>query len=389
LRRLQHTMPPKARVAVLGCGGWTQGWHLPNLANHPDAEIVAVIDPSEQPGIKGCVPSICEPMPAVAAKYGAKWYKTLDEVLADNAELKLDGVLCAAPHHVHAAVGTAVLEAGLHLLMEKPLTADVEEARTMLNLARLRPSQAFLLNNTANWQPGMIAAFEAVEAGKLGSIRHVNAVFAAPLEWLFGGDTWWAKPSGTMVGNGFGWGQLSHTFAWIFKVTGLTPKAVFAVSQASEKTGADLYDALTITCTNGATISVSGVGACPDKGFKVVGNWIFGTEGMLSFCGLAGSDNVKISAEEMAAGQSQKAPPHLEIWRNDGTHEVGPPVEFEHLDQVKGPGSMDAWVKACRGEDFFVGAGPVEGLKAVGVIDAMYRSTKSGQMEEVKGCEGL
>lgn len=379
----------KARVAVVGCGGWTQGWHLPNLAHRSDAEVVAVVDPTEQPGVGGCVPSICAPMPEVAAKYSARWYKSIEEVLADNDELKLDGVLCAAPHQVHAKVGTAVLEAGLHLLMEKPMTADTTEARMLLDLARSRPTQAFLLNNTANWQPGTVAAYEAVAAGKLGAIRHVNAVFAAPLEWLFGGDTWWAKPQGSMVGNGFGWGQLSHTFAWIFKVTNLTPKAVFAVTQASEKTGADLYDAITITCTNGATISVAGVGACPDKGFKVLGNWIFGTEGMMSYSGLAGSDNVKISAEQVVAEGGKRATPHLELWRNDGTHELGPPVEFEHLDQVAAPGSMDAWLKACLGQEYFVGAGPLEGLKSVATIEAMYRSAQSGQMEQVRGCEGL
>ena len=55
----------KARVAVLGCGGWTQGWHLPNLCNREDTEIVAVIDPCEHPGGGGCVPSLCKPMPEV------------------------------------------------------------------------------------------------------------------------------------------------------------------------------------------------------------------------------------------------------------------------------------------------------------------------------------
>lgn len=220
----------KAHVAVVGCGGWTQGWHLPNLANRSDASIVAVVDPNETPGEKGCVPSLCEPMPDVASKYGARWYKSLEELLADKDALALDGVLCAAPHGMHERVGTAVLEAGLHLLMEKPLTADVAEAQALFALSQARPTQAFLLNNTANWQPGTIAAFEACQAGKLGSIRHVNAVFAAPLEWLFGGDTWWAKPSGTMIGNGFGWGQLSHTFAWLFKVTDTAPMRALALS---------------------------------------------------------------------------------------------------------------------------------------------------------------
>ena len=146
----------KARVAVLGCGGWTQGWHLPNLGRRADAEIVAVVDPSEHPGGGGCVPSLCKPMPEVAALYGARWFTSLEavlaawlgfelgfwlwfglrsaksypnQVLAAKEELRLDGLLCAAPHAAHHAIGTAVLEAGLHLLMEKPITADVDEAR--------------------------------------------------------------------------------------------------------------------------------------------------------------------------------------------------------------------------------------------------------------------
>ena len=135
----------KARVAVLGCGGWTQGWHLPNLGNRADTEIVAVIDPCEHPGGGGCVPSLCKPMPEVAALYGARWFTSLEAVLAAKDELKLDGLLCAAPHALHHAIGTAVLEAGLHLLMEKPVTADVDEARQLYDLSLARPAQAFLV----------------------------------------------------------------------------------------------------------------------------------------------------------------------------------------------------------------------------------------------------
>lgn len=384
-------------MAVVGCGGWAQGWHLPNLQNRMDATVVALVDPSEQPGGTGCVPGLCESMPALAAKYGAKWYKSLDELLADKDALGLSGVLCAGPHASHHKLGRAVIEAGLHLLMEKPMTADVQEARELWSLARARPEQAFLLNNTANWQPGTVAAFEAVAAGQIGEIRHVNCVFAAPLGWLFEGSehTAWSKPDGSMLGNGFGWGQFSHTFAWIFKVTGLTPKLVYAVATSSEATGADLFDAATITCTNGCTISASGVGSCPDKGFKVVGNWIFGTGGMLSYCGLAGSDNVNLEPEaddgERPAQRARSdGGPRLEIWKNDGTHERGPPVEFEHLDQGgTGPGSMDAWINACRGLEYFCGAGATEGLKAVCTIEAIYRSAKEGAPVPVAGCDVL
>ena len=348
MRRLVTSATSRARIAVVGCGGWSQGWHLPNLANRNDATIAALVDANEQPGVGGCIPSMCQTMPALAEKYSAPWYRSMDDMLADDS-LALDGVLVAVPHGSHFMMGKTALLAGLHLLMEKPLTADVTEALALAECARAHPDQAFLLNNTANWQEGTIAAFDAVSAGRIGEVKLVNCVFAAPLGWLFEGDehSSWARPSGTMKGNGFGWGQFSHTFSWVFKVTGLTPATVYAACSTSQRTGADIFDSVTITCTNGCTINASGVGSCPDRGFKVVGNWLFGTEGMLSYSGLAGSDNVNIDSSAAATSSNQRS--HLEIWMNDGTHVVGPPVEFEHLDQDgTGPGSMDALVAACR-----------------------------------------
>ena len=179
----------EARVAVVGCGGWTQGWHLPNLSHRDDATIVALVDPSDQPGVGGCVPTICLPMDELCTKYrNARRYSSIEELLADDDDLKIDGVLVAVPHTHHASVGGAVLKAGKHLLMEKPMTASVDDALELYALGKDRPHQALLLNNTANWQPGMIAAYEAVKAGKIGTIRHVSCVFAAPLGWLFEGE---------------------------------------------------------------------------------------------------------------------------------------------------------------------------------------------------------
>ena len=406
--RTTNATTAKARIAVVGCGGWTQGWHLPNLSHRTDAVIAALVDPAEQPGVGGCVPSICKSMTELCQQYGAPRYASIEALLADKDALQLDGVLCAAPHRFHGAIGTAVLKAGLHLLMEKPMTADVPEARALYEEARAHPDCAFLINNTANFQAGSLAAHAMVSSGKVGEVRLVNAVFAAPLAWLFEGEGHepWTKPSGTMVGNGFGWGQLSHAFAWIYFVTGVTPKTVYAVSSASPATGADVIDAMTITCTSGCTISACGIGTIPDHGFKVVGNWVFGTAGMLSYGGLAGSDNVE--NEEAAGsgsgttgardpdapvGQGAATAPRrqrLELWRHDGAYEVGPRFDFEYLEQEStGPGSMDAFVDACRGLPYTVSAGPVEGLKTVSTIDAIYRSAKEGKAVAVVGCEGL
>ena len=319
----------------------------PAQLHRDDASIVAVVD-LEQPAAPVAADAGA---PTATAALGTASSSRRSTPLAD-ASLALDGVLVAVPHVHHAAVATKVLEAGLHLLVEKPMTADVAR-RALLELLRALPAKS-LLNNTANGRRARAAA-AAAAAGRLGELRAVNCVFAAPLGWLFEGEAHasWHRPASGMAGNGFGFGQFSHTFAWVYAVTQLTPKTVYAVLSKSAATGADLYDAVTITCTNGATISATGVGACPDKGFKVVGNWLFGTAGMLSYSGLAGSDNVQL--EEGAAKERDVAGaasgPRLEIWTNDGAHERGPPFEFEHLEQ-DGPAPARSTRSACNGETF-------------------------------------
>ena len=386
---------------MVGCGGWTQGWHLPNIANRNDAELIALVDPADHPGDGGCLSGKVEPMSALVEKYGVPRYSSLEALLREK-RAELDGVLVAAPHGLHASLGLAVLGAGLHLLLEKPMTTDLAEAKALLQAAEARPQLGFLLNNTANWQPGFAEAKRSVRGeGRLGEVRLVTCLFAAPLGWLFEGKEHkgWTQPTGRMKGNGFGWGQLSHTFAWVFGVTGLTPATVYAAALHSEVTGADIQDAIVVTCTNGALLQASGVGTCPDGGFKVVSNWIFGTEGMLHFGGLAGSDGAAGGSTGDGSKQSQQAAKvaatlakgaRLQLWRHDGAHKAGAPFAFESFDPGStGPGSLDAFVKACRGEAYEVGAGPVEGLKTVATLDALYRSLHSKQPEKVLGCEGL
>ena len=129
LRHARRSPPARrARIAVVGCGGWTQGWHLPNIANRDDAVLVALVDPSDHPGDGGCMTGRCETMDALVAKYGVPRYRSLDALLVERRD-EIDGVLVAAPHTLHCSIGLTVLRNGLHLLLEKPMTTNVSEAR--------------------------------------------------------------------------------------------------------------------------------------------------------------------------------------------------------------------------------------------------------------------
>ena len=55
-------------------------------------------------------------------------------------------------------------------------------------------------------------------------------------------------------------------------------------------------------------------------------------------------------------------------------------IQDSNMDGI-GPNSLQNFIKACRGEEYYPGATATVGLKAVAVIDAMYRSTLSGKAE--------
>jgi predicted dehydrogenase len=108
----------RTRIAVVGCGH-LGGIHARLLAGREDVELVAVVDP------------VAEARERVAAAHACR-------PLAEPRELVglVDAAVVAAPTGLHAAVALPLLAAGIDLLVEKPLAADVEEARAIVIAAR-------------------------------------------------------------------------------------------------------------------------------------------------------------------------------------------------------------------------------------------------------------
>ena len=310
----------RARVAVCGAGWWSQGWHIPHLHRHPRAELVAIVEPEAAP--RSSTGDVLAGVPALAAQYGCAAFESLDALLKSPVEV--DGVLVATPHATHAALATAALDAGLHVLVEKPMTTDVAEARALRDAAdaarardsaRGAPLRCVLVNNTANFRSQAVAAREMVVGrAAVGAVEHVSCVMHSPLLWLFDDakNAGWVEPSGAMLGNGFAWGQLSHLLAWCFEVSGLEPVAAFATMQHSARSGADLHDAAVLRCAGGASLSVSGSVGLPGDahGDAPVGKQIeisvFGTEGSLHY----GGDDQQPSSGALALRRHDGHPAH-------------------------------------------------------------------------------
>src|SRR5687767_14051826 len=114
-------MPTIVRIGVVGTSWWADGFHLPSLASHPRAEIAAICGRDRVRA------------EALALKYG------IPAVFADYREMidtgGLDALVVLAPDALHYQIVMQGLEAGLHVVCEKPLALGAVQARDMYEQA--------------------------------------------------------------------------------------------------------------------------------------------------------------------------------------------------------------------------------------------------------------
>jgi predicted dehydrogenase len=117
-------MAAKARVAVIGAGWWSTTAHIPGLKTNPDAELVALADLRE------------EALAKADAAYGpVKTYRDVREMLAKE---KPDGVVVCVNHAAHHEVAKACLEAGVHVMLDKPMVLKASHGHELMKLAEQR-----------------------------------------------------------------------------------------------------------------------------------------------------------------------------------------------------------------------------------------------------------
>ena len=105
-----------------------------------------------------------------------------DMVRAETARPDgIEAVSIVTPNHVHFGPAKAFLEAGIHVICDKPMTSTLEDARA---LAQVRPKNGakFLLTHNYTGYPLVRQARELVRSGALGDIRVVQAEY--PQDWL-------------------------------------------------------------------------------------------------------------------------------------------------------------------------------------------------------------
>ncbi|MDR6374563.1 Gfo/Idh/MocA family protein [Paraburkholderia caledonica] len=186
--------------------------------------------------VAGALSSDPERARASAAEAGiARSYADWQEMARAEAALDdgIDAVAIVTPNHLHAPVATAFLEAGIHVVCDKPLAISLAEGEALAKLAHQK-NKLFALTHTYSGYPLVRHARELVEAGELGQIRVVQVEYAQ--DWLAepietGGlnkqagwrtDPALAGPAGCLGDIG------THAYHLAAFVTGMTPAALSA-----------------------------------------------------------------------------------------------------------------------------------------------------------------
>ncbi|MEP7085450.1 MAG: Gfo/Idh/MocA family oxidoreductase [Betaproteobacteria bacterium] len=168
------------RIAVAGAG-MIGLRHIEEIQNSKSAKLASIIDPA---------PKAAE----AAQKAGVPLYKSLRDCLAQD---RPDGVVLATPNSMHVDQGMECIEAGIPVLIEKPVAHTVDSGKRLVEAAE-RAHARLLVGHHRLHSPILHKAVEIIKSGRLGPIVGVigSAVFYKPDTGYFDGPYAWRKEPG-------------------------------------------------------------------------------------------------------------------------------------------------------------------------------------------------
>ncbi len=156
--------------------------HLAALKENPEYKLVAICRRTE------------DKLRQQAEELGCEGYTDYHDLLAAGPDV----VLVSLPHGLHAQVTIEALEAGCHVMVEKPMATSVAECNEMLATAE-RTGKALIVTELASFTPGAVRTGEKFKAGTLGRF-FTGSIINERFYFHEGRPTWFLDPE--MSGGG-------------------------------------------------------------------------------------------------------------------------------------------------------------------------------------------
>ena len=160
-------------IGIIGCGKIAQVRHIPEYAAHPQAKLWGYYDLNQDRAKE------------LAEQYGGKVYPSWRDLLADP---EIDAVSVCAANNAHAEITIAALEAGKHVLCEKPMATTLAECEAMVAAAK-KSGKYLMIGHNQRLAKAHARARKLVEEGAIGDIVTFRTTFGHG-----GPETWSVDP---------------------------------------------------------------------------------------------------------------------------------------------------------------------------------------------------
>ncbi len=336
------------RIAVIGAGLIGRK-HIGYVSECPDTELIAVADPD--PAAR-----------ALAEASGAAYCGDVREMLAAGS---IDGAIVATPTAMHEDTGLACIEAGVHALIEKPISHELDAAER-LNQAAETQGVKLLTGHHRRYNPWLAEARRVIDAGELGRIVGLSAIFSVAKPAAYYDLDWRRAPGGgpVLINLIHDIDLMRALLGEITEISAMTSSAVRGFKTEDTAT-------LTLRFANGAlgTVFCSDTAPSPWSWEQSTGEnhpvfpendenayRIFGTEAAMEF-------------------------PRLRIWRQDGSPDWTKEIE---VSEVR-PASADVYTlqiahfaRVIRGEEEPLVSGR-EGQHSLAATLAVFEAAATGR----------
>lgn len=361
----------KHKVGIIGCGGIAHQKHFPALAKSGRADIVACCDLIEERAEKA------------AKEFGAEGCKVFTDY-RDLLKEDLEIVYVLTPNVSHCQLTVDSLEAGKHVLCEKPMAANTEDAQKMLD-AWKKSGKMLTIGYQNRFRPDCQTVKRLCEEGKFGEIYYAQAHALRRR----GVPTWGVFTDKEKQGGGplidIGTHSLDLTL-WFMdnyepaSVTGVTfeklGNSLPAKDQGNEmgpwdEKTFDVEDAAFgfIKMKDGSLITLDASWILNHTEERCASTYLCGTKAGAEVTGVGGSNDKKLYINEIMGGKMVKT----EVDTAIGGVDYFPGQQVKNADV-----ECKVWLDAIEGKGELV-VKPEQAFVVTKILDAIYESARTGK----------
>jgi len=328
----------KTKVAVIGLGGIAQIMHLPALIKLREAEIVA----------------ICDKDLAKAKNIGKKYsikkiYKTHEELLADNPDV--NAVIISTPTDTHMDISIKCLEAGKHILVEKPIALDLKEAARIVEAGE-KNNRIVMVGMNNRFRTDVMMQRTFVKSKEVGNVFYVKTGWlkmkSSKEKWFMEADK---AGGGVFVDNGIAMLDLGMWMLGFPEV-----KSVSAINYYHNTKSVEDSNFTLVKFKNGSALTIEV-------------SWSFLRSKEFYYCNVYGTN-----------GSTSINPLRILKKMDTELFDITPKGFKQSQDEIKSSYEFQLkyFLSTIKGTNNLVSSGK-EALSVMQVVDTVYKSAKSGK----------